>query len=68
MKNFNWLITVDLHNMNDTIRRVCFRYKVFSFQFTAIKSYDRFHNILRLFDVLKNFPFTTSETLRDYRL
>ena len=26
------------------------------------------HNILRLFDVLTNFPFTTSETMRDYYL
>ena len=25
-----------------------------------------FHNILRLFDVLPNFPFTASETIRDY--
>ena len=25
-----------------------------------------FHNILRLFDVLPNFLFTTSETMRDY--
>ena len=28
-----------------------------------IVSYNRFHNILRLFDVLPNFPFTTSETM-----
>ena len=27
--------------------------------------YDQFHNILRLFDVLLNFPFTTSETMGD---
>ena len=27
---------------------------------------NHFHNILRLFDVLPNFPFTTSETKRDY--
>ena len=27
-----------------------------------------FHNIVRLFDVLPNFPFTTSETMRDYYL
>ena len=27
-----------------------------------------FHNILRLFDVLPNFPFTISETMRDYYL
>ena len=30
--------------------------------------YDQFHNILRLFDVLLNFPFTTSETMGDYYL
>ena len=29
-------------------------------------SYHHFHNILRLFDVLPNFPFTTSETMRDF--
>ena len=27
-----------------------------------------FHNILRLLDVFLNFPFTTSETMRDYYL
>ena len=27
-----------------------------------------FHNILRLFDVLANFPYTTSETMPDYYL
>ena len=30
--------------------------------------YNHFHNILRLFDVLPNFPFTTSGTMRDYYL
>ena len=29
-------------------------------------TYYHFHNILRLFDVLPNFPFTTSKTKRDY--
>ena len=29
-------------------------------------SYNQFHNILRLFDVLPNFSFTTSETIDDY--
>ena len=29
---------------------------------------NHFHNILRLFDVLATFPFTTSETMRDYYL
>ena len=28
----------------------------------------QFHNILRLFDVLPNFHFTTSETMGDYYL
>ena len=32
------------------------------------QSYNYFHNILRLFDVLPNFPFTTSETMGDYYL
>ena len=31
-------------------------------------TYNYFHNILRLFDVLPNFPFTTSETMPDYYL
>ena len=36
-------------------------------QFTEIHqfTYNQFHNILRLFDVLPNFPFTTSETMGD---
>ena len=29
---------------------------------------NHFHNILRLFDVLPSFPFSTNETLRDYYL
>ena len=28
--------------------------------------YNHEHNILRLFDTLPNFPFTTSESSRDY--
>ena len=31
-------------------------------------AYNHFHNILRLSDVLPNFPFTKSETMRDYYL
>ena len=29
---------------------------------------NHFHNILRLFDILTNFGFTTSEMMRDYYL
>ena len=36
--------------------------------FAIIYSYNQLHNILRLFDVLPNFPFTTSETMHDYYL
>ena len=31
-------------------------------------TYNHFHNILRLFDVLPNFPVTLSETMREYYL
>ena len=31
-------------------------------------SYNQFHNILRFFNVLSNFPFTTSETMGNYYL
>ena len=31
-------------------------------------SYNHFHNILRLFDVLPSFAFTTNEMMRDYYL
>ena len=31
-------------------------------------TYNYFHNILRLFDVLKDFAFTMGETMRDYYL
>ena len=29
----------------------------------AVLNYNQFHNILRLFDEIPNFPFTTSETM-----
>ena len=31
-------------------------------------SHNHFHNTLKLFDVLANFPFPTSETMSDYYL
>ena len=33
-----------------------------------LNDHNHFHNILRLFDVLPNFRFTTSETMGDYYL
>ena len=32
------------------------------------QNYNNFHNILSLFDVLQNFPFTASEAMRDYNM
>ena len=32
------------------------------------ENHNQFHNILRLFDVLPNFPFTTSGMMGDYYL
>ena len=34
----------------------------------VVVTYNRFHNILRLFDVLPNLSFTTSEAICDYYL
>ena len=34
----------------------------------GIPMYNQFHNILTFFDVLLNFPFTTSGTMGDYYL
>ena len=39
---------------------------VWEFQF--LPTYCQFHNILKLFDVLPNFPFTTCEMMCDYYL
>ena len=33
-----------------------------------VYNYNQFQNILRLFDVLPNFPFTASETMGEYCL
>ena len=41
----------------------------YSFKITCIMlRYSHFHNILRIFVVLPTFPFSASETLRDYCL
>ena len=34
----------------------------------SLTRYNHFHNILRLSDVLPNFPFTASETMCNYYL
>ena len=53
-------------NISDTFPR---KYVVLtSCHYQNLGTYNQFHNILRLFDVLPNFPFTTSETMCDYYL
>ena len=42
----------------------CHRHVIISSYFL----YNQFHNILRPFNVLPNFPFTTSEAMGDYYL
>ena len=38
------------------------------FECSYLRNYNHFHNILRLFDVLTNLPFTISETIGNYYL
>ena len=37
-------------------------------RFSKVATYNQFHNILRFFDILPNFRFSTSETMPDYYL
>ena len=45
-----------------------FFHAVLSWVVIDLQSNNHFHNILRLFYVLPNFPFTTSETMQDHYL
>ena len=53
-----WIVEKDLMKHHDQIK---------SF-FTVNYIYNQLHDILRLFDVLPNFPFTPSEKMGDYYL
>ena len=70
------------HNLLNKLRRICPN-SVFinhniqvSFNWiyiylrchSKVHYYSHFHNTFRFFDVLTNFPFTTSKTMRDYYL
>ena len=41
---------------------------IYKTKLCILKTYNYFHNILRRFYVLPNFPFTASENMRDYYL
>ena len=54
-----WIQTVHcIHQNRWHLQRYCRRFW----------NYNQFHNTLRLFDVLPDFPFTTNETMCDYYL
>ena len=60
-----WLIKIQVIQRN----QVYFSSSNVSTDTTVIvRDYNQFHNILRLFNVLPNFSFTTSETMGDYYL
>ena len=66
-----WKFEIRLHSM--VVKKLNWGIKIV-FEYYDIMfggylgSYNQFHNILRLFNVLPNFPFTTSETVADYYL
>ena len=61
-KTKNWVEINDesrgTYNFNSQIK----------FENYYVKIYNHFHNIVRLFDVVPIFPFSTSETMVDYYL
>ena len=59
-----WGYTVKYFFQNILWIRISGRFQVVSF----CKLYNQFYNILRLFDALPNFPFTSSETMCNYYL
>ena len=55
---------LNTHKLNHTITK-----KIPDNQFSNnLGSYNNFYNILRLFDVLQIFSFTTSETMHTFYL
>ena len=53
---------------NKKIPNTDFFHAVLSWVVIDLQGSNHFHNILRLFYVLPNFPFTTSETMHDHYL
>ena len=66
--------TIELVNENGKVKTSRSTWNVFAHQnsfflcLSLVITYNQFHNILRLFDVLPNFSFTTSATMGDYYL
>ena len=73
LNKFSWYRTVEV-NLVDTddiittasnINKSCAHE---DWRTESPRTYNQFHSILRHFDVLPNFPFTTSETMGDWQL
>ena len=67
-----WGIVEDFHRLKEVffmneadLKRSFWNWSLIDLR-TYQTDYNYFHNILRLFVVLPNFPFTTNETIRDY--
>ena len=60
-----WVKKIPQHGDFFTIQKNVFAHK---HRLKNKVNYNHFHNILRLFDVLPNCPFTTSETMDNYYL
>ena len=54
------LILANLQILNKYLYKIEIRW------ITNMPSHNHVHNILRLLDILSNFPFTTTEINRDY--
>ena len=52
--------------IHSTVDLLVLRLQNYTSYFYKKEIYNHFHNILRLFDVLPNFPFTTNETEPNY--
>ena len=69
-KNFTWPILdhVVLFRSRSSIPLSKEILTISTSEFSFLWTCNHSHNILRLFDVLPNFPFTTGEAMRDYYL
>ena len=67
------LTSLDLSSLECNYHQQSYKYKllhkvenIINENIEQKRTYNQFHNILRLFDVLPNFLFTTNEKMRDY--
>ena len=66
--DYSIILGDDLIILCGFVMMVCSNFNILCSNIIILCNYNHFHNVLRLFDVLTNFSFTTSETMRDYYL